>query len=275
MSTKLFALKITSLQSTTPPKDYILVLNDHLTTDEFVKDLHELYPAIPTADRELRIVLEGSYQMTPRQFLRYMTTAAAYAPEVEGGVCVPKLLGGGNGIKVIYKEGLEPAQHIPRCQSMAPWHTPPVATSISNMATGADAMRISENLQPLPSSRAVGGIEQPQARSHPPTHKNANHAMIVHIYQHMPMFPYTSFPSFTITDVPQAGGLQESLWLEGEVLTRLPEWLDRSKVLLMFARSIFGEAASPHASWNRDSFRWYEISQCWVLDLTVSISWSA
>ena len=97
MSTKIFALKLQSPKPTAPPNDYILVLNEHLTPDEFVADLRELYPDIPTSDGMLGLALEGSYRMTPRQFLRYMVTTVAYTPEVEGGVCVPKLLGRGMG----------------------------------------------------------------------------------------------------------------------------------------------------------------------------------
>ncbi|KAF8451699.1 hypothetical protein BGX38DRAFT_1142023 [Terfezia claveryi] len=106
MSNKIFALKLQSPQSTAPPKDYILLLNEHLTPNEFVADLQELYPAIPTTNRMPGIMLEGSYRMTPRQFLRYMRTMVTYTPEVEGRVCVPKLLGGENNVKIEYVEGI-------------------------------------------------------------------------------------------------------------------------------------------------------------------------
>lgn len=106
MSTKIFALKVQSPEATTPPKDYILVLNEQFTPNEFVTDLHELSPAIPTANGSLGLILEGSYRMPPRQFLRYMMTTVAYTPEVEGGICVPKLFGRGNGIMVDYEEGV-------------------------------------------------------------------------------------------------------------------------------------------------------------------------
>ena len=81
-----------------------------------------------------------------------METPAADVPKA--GFVLRSCWGGGNGIKLVIKAGLELAQHIPRVQAMGPGHAPPGATSVRNMATGVDAMRSSENLQPLPSSRA-------------------------------------------------------------------------------------------------------------------------
>jgi len=299
------------------------VLNEHLTADDFVEDLQELYPA---AGGNLVLVLEGSNPMAPRQFLRYMMTTVAYTPEVEDGVCVPKLLGGGNDIKVVY-EGLELTQDTPRRQPMVLERATPFATRMGNLATEVDSLQTSENPESSASSRAVVKRTRAQARSHPPrppsantraavkrertlshppcppsasiraavkingvvkrnrtqarshppcpgpTHDNANHVLNIFLVQERSILPAVSFPSIRLGNVPKSGGPQECLWLESEVLARLPEWIDRSTVKLGFARSLCHVRADSRITWNEDSFRWSEDCKYWALHITACISW--
>ncbi|KAF8448596.1 hypothetical protein BGX38DRAFT_1270192 [Terfezia claveryi] len=255
MSTKIFVLKLQSPKLPAPPNDYILVLNEHLTPDEFVADLQELYPAIPTANGKLRLVLDGSYRMSPRQFLRYMMTTVAYTPEVKGGVCVPKLLGRGNDITIDYEEGLEPAQPTASRQSTVPGNVPSAA-NMGKLSKEVAAMKIGENPPTLPRS--------------PPTHENANHTILIKFNQDDSMSPRINFPVISIENVPQSGGSQEILWLKSEILARLPEWLDHSAVKLKFPQNLHG---SPDVTWNKDSFKWYESNKYWMFVITMQISW--
>ena len=274
MSTKIFVLKLQDPQSAAPPEDYILILNNHLGINEFVADLQELYPAIHTTNGKLRLVLEGSYRMAPGQFLRYMKTTVAYMPEVEGGVCVPKLLGGGNGITVVYLEGLEPTQPTASRQSAVPLSVP---TSVSMLAKEVDAMKIGENLEFSVSSRAEVNGNQAQVQSHPlcpgPTHENARHTLVIWLAQERSILPAVTFQNIRLENVPQSGGPQQCLWLESEILARLPEWLDRSAVKLkLFHFSLKSEATS-HLTWTKDSFQWSEHLKYWSLSIHASISW--
>jgi len=274
MSTKIFVLKFQSSKSTTPPKDYILVLNEHLTPNEFIADLQEMYPAIPTAEGKLGIVLEGSYHMTPRQFLRYMMTTVAYTPEVEGGVCVPKLLGEGNGIKVVYGEGLEPTRYTPWRQSTIPEGVPSSA-NMGKLAKAIDAMKIGENLEPSASSRAKVKRNKTPPRPHPPTHENANHEILISLRQDDSMSPRINFPWIILKDVPQCGGRQESMWVESEILARLPDWLDPSTVNLRLRNTYISAPVSSldHLTWNEDSFSWSEGNKDWTMSISADISW--
>jgi len=274
MSTKIFVLKLQSPQLDTPPNDYILLLNEHLTADEFVADLRELDPAIPTTNEKLRLVLEGSYRMTPRQFLRYMMTTVAYTPEVEGGVCVPKLLGRGNGIQVVSREGLEPTQQIQSRRSTV--LSVPSSANMGKLAKEFGAIKISESPKPS-SSREKVKRNTTQAESHPPflgpTHENAKHELTIVLHQGSSILPAVDFPNITLENVPQLGGSQECLWLTSEILATLPEWLDRSAVKLRFFQSPFTRGGSSHVTWNKDSFRWSEGGKCWWLSIYAQISW--
>lgn len=268
MSTKIFILKLQSPKLPAPPNDYILVLNEHLTPDEFVADLQELYPAIPTANGKLRLVLDGSYCMTPRQFLRYMMTTVAYTPEVKGGVCVPKLLGRGNNIMIRYEKGLEPAQPTASRQSTVPGNVPSSA-NVGKLAKAVAAIKFGEN--PSASSKAnVKSINNTQPPPCPPTHENANHTILISFKQDDSMSPRINFPVIRIENVPQSGGSQELLWLKGEAFAGLPEWLDRSAVKLQFSQYL---RESPYVTWNKDSFEWYESGKNWMFHITAHISW--
>jgi len=203
-------------------------------------------------------------------------TAVAYTPEVEGGVCVPKLLGGGNGIQVVYGEGLEPTQQIPSRQSTVP--SVPSSANTGKLATALAAMKMGENPEPLASIRAAA-VESnaTQAEPHPPllgpTHENARHELTIILHQESSILPAVSFPSIRLKNVPQSGGSQECLWLTSEVLATLPEWLDRSAVKLRFYQSLFTMGTSSHVAWNKDSFRWLESDKYWWLSIHAFISW--
>jgi len=268
MSTKIFILKLQGPKSAAP-KDYILVSNEHLTLDEFVADLQELYPTIPTTDGKLGLVLKGSYRMTPRQFLRYMVTTVAYAPEVEGGVCVPKLLGGDNGVEIVYGEGLaQPEQSLPvaRRQSMAVERAP-TSVNIGKLTQAMVAIKINE-----PSAMAIVKRNQPrpQPQTHLPAHENANHEMLVSVRQDDHSSPQIIFSPITLRNVPQCGGYQESMWVESEILANLPDWLDPSTVKLRLSQTT---SSLDPLTWNRDHFCWYEGSKRWLIQITAHISW--
>ncbi|KAF8429786.1 hypothetical protein EV426DRAFT_582791 [Tirmania nivea] len=267
MSTKIFILSLQIPWSTASPKDYILVLNKQLTPDEFIADLRELYPDIPTTDGMLGLALEGTDSMTPRQFLRYMRTTVAYTPKVEGGVCVPKLLGRGNGVTIVYGQGL--AQSEP---------TQPITghpTHLGELASQLDVMKIGENFEPSASNRANLKRNETQSRSHPPSHENASHAMYIILMQNGSTPPRIRFEDFWLQNVPRCGGRQESIWLKSEILARLPDWLDPSTVQLDFSTDVFDSVSiiDSHITWNEDSFYWSENTKRWRLTITVKISW--
>ncbi|KAF8448594.1 hypothetical protein BGX38DRAFT_1142709 [Terfezia claveryi] len=271
MSTKIFALKVQSPKATTPPKDYILVLNEHLTPNDFITDIHELYPAIPTANGKLGLVLDGSYRMPPRQFLRYMMSTVAYTPEVKGGICVPKLFGRGNGIMIDYEEGLEPAQPTASRQSTVSGNVPSSA-NMGKLAKAVAAMKIGEN--PSASSTENVKSNKTQPRPPPPTHENTNHVMIVNIGQVNSISPRVRFSTISIENVPTCGGLRECLWLESEILARLPDWLDPLTVKLSLLGSVFSTRSSDfRMTWNEDSFRWSESTGQWLKTIYAEISW--
>ncbi|RPB24396.1 hypothetical protein L211DRAFT_848723 [Terfezia boudieri ATCC MYA-4762] len=264
MSTKIFILKLQSPKLPAPPNDYILVLNEHLTPDEFVADLQELFPAISTANGKLRLVLDGSYRMTPRQFLRYMMTTVAYTPEMKGGVCVPKLLGRGNGIQIVYGEGV---QSTASRQSTIP-------ASVGNMGKPVKqvgAMQISENLEPSASSRATQA--HPETPCPGPAHENAKHVLVLIFQQEMSISPEVYFPIIALENVPQSGDYEECLWLESEILAKLPKWLDHSQVKLGFSYFGFQGGVGSRITWNKDSFSWSEGNKEWILNVAAYISW--
>jgi len=200
-------------------------------------------------------------------------TAVAYTPEVEGGVCVPKLLGRGNGIQVAAGEGLEPTQQIPSRQSTVP--SVPSSANMGKLAKEFGVIRIGESPKPSASSREKVKRNTTQAQPHPlanqtthppclgPTHENARHTLVIFLDQERSMLPAVRFPNIRLENVPQSGGSEECLWLTNEILATLPEWLDHSAVKLRFSQSLFPMEASSHVTWNKDSFEWCENGKYW------------
>ncbi|KAF8429785.1 hypothetical protein EV426DRAFT_582790, partial [Tirmania nivea] len=270
MSTKSFTLKIQSPSSVTSFKDYILVLNTKLTIANFIRDLQELYPR--TKERQILVLmLQGTYRMMPRQFLRHMWDNVDYSPAVQHGIYLPNIFGGGNMIKIAYEEEEKEEGFAAKSMPTAsPSPVTPKSTGVvaqNPAGTNPALVEMEKTIALLSNSKNTlpeKNTPQPKGRrlngtlnAHRPTHANAPHEIVFGFKVADTNSPLSKYNlGFTTVQVPASGGRNECIQLLPRIKSGLVKWLDPSFIELGLSLNFNVTPRGTHIEWNENSFQW-------------------
>ena len=200
--------------------------------------------------------------MMPRQFLRHMWDNVDYKPDIQGGIYLPSLFGGGNVIKITYEEAggipiTEPASAAPKLTGVAAQG--PTATSLALLKVD-EAIVLSSNLK----TRQEKNTPQPQAdkkiKALRPTHAGAPHDFLVTFRagdENSSLKKYDL--GYIRVQVPVSGGLKECIQLLPRIKSGMKKWLDQSTIDIVLCNASIGNQSSKrdfHIEWNEDSFSW-------------------
>ncbi|KAF8419753.1 hypothetical protein EV426DRAFT_700915 [Tirmania nivea] len=270
MSTKNFILKIQSPTSITSSKSYILALNTRFTTSHFISDLQELYPPTKEAKQPI-LMLEGTYRMMPRQFLRYMRDSVDYKPAVRHGVYVPSMFGQGNMVKIVYEEEDErSAAESMTIDAPAPVaQNATVAVTQNPADTGHGVVKVDKAIAlPSNSTQALSEKVTPQPQgcqskemvnAHFPTHENTPHELFVSFGAGTGSGLQKYELGAIWVPVPASGGKIECLQLLPKIKSGLKRWLDPANIELGLTTGYDIAPPGAYIKWNENSFKWEDL----------------